>query len=52
MKKNIWIWNHYATSMHFNEGGRHYCFAKYLILKGYKVKIQVPRCFMWVTSPE
>lgn len=35
MKKNIWIWNHYATNMFFDEGGRHYSFAKYLLKKEY-----------------
>ena len=30
MKKNIWIFNHYATNMYFDNGGRHYWFAKYL----------------------
>lgn len=36
MKKNIWIMNHYATGMYFDEGGRHYWFAKELQQKGYK----------------
>ena len=36
---NIWIFNHYATDMFKNHGGRHYNFAKYLIKKGYNVKI-------------
>jgi glycosyltransferase involved in cell wall biosynthesis len=35
MKKNIWIWNHYATNMFFNRGGRHYWFAENLIKQGY-----------------
>lgn len=35
MKKNIWIINHYASEMYFNEGGRHYWFAKELKKKGY-----------------
>ena len=39
MKKNIWIWNHYATNMYFNEGGRHYWFAENLIKQGYKPTI-------------
>lgn len=39
MKKNIWIFNHYATDMYKNHGGRHYYFAKYLLKKGYNVKI-------------
>jgi len=37
--KNIWIFNHYATSMFKDRGGRHYHFAKNLIDKGYKVTI-------------
>lgn len=39
MKNNIWIFNHYATDMYKNRGGRHYFFAKYLLKKGYNVKI-------------
>lgn len=39
MKKNIWIWNHYATGMFNNRGGRHYWFAENLIKKGYKPTI-------------
>lgn len=35
MKKNIWIMNHYAGSMYFSQGGRHYSFAKYLKRAGY-----------------
>lgn len=35
----IWILNHYATNMYFEGGGRHQWFAKYLIRKGYDVKI-------------
>src|SRR5690625_1270766 len=35
MKKNIWIFNHYATNHFLNEGGRHYWFAKELRKKGY-----------------
>lgn len=31
MKKKIWLWNHYATDMYINRGGRHYWFAKNLI---------------------
>lgn len=38
-KKNIWIFNHYATDMYKNHGGRHYYFAKYLLKKGYNVKV-------------
>lgn len=37
--KKIWILNHYATETYFNEGGRHYWFAKELIRKGYDVTI-------------
>lgn len=36
MKKNVWIMNHYASSMYFNRGGRHYNFAKYLRKAGYE----------------
>lgn len=35
MKKNIWILNHHANGMYFDEGGRHYSFAKYLRIMGY-----------------
>lgn len=35
----IWILNHYATNMYFEGGGRHQWFAKYLIRRGYDVKI-------------
>lgn len=35
----IWILNHYATNMYFNEGGRHYWFAENLIKKGYETTI-------------
>lgn len=38
-KKTIWILNHHATGMAFQHGGRHYYFAKYLIEKGYDVRI-------------
>ena len=34
--KKIWILNHYAGRMLFDRGGRHYCFAKYLVRDGYK----------------
>jgi len=37
--KNIWIFNHYATSTFKDRGGRHYWFAKNLISKGYNVTI-------------
>lgn len=36
MKKNIWILNHYAGNMFFDQGGRHYNFAKYLKQSGYE----------------
>lgn len=39
MRKNIWIWNHYATNMYKNEGGRHYWFAENLIKRGYNATI-------------
>lgn len=39
MSKNIWLWNHYATDMYKNEGGRHYWFAENLIKKGYETTI-------------
>lgn len=35
MKKNVWIFNHYAGDMYINHGGRHYSFAKYLKRNGY-----------------
>lgn len=35
MKKNIWIWNHYATNMSIDKAGRHYWMAKELKKKGY-----------------
>lgn len=34
--KTIWIMNHYATGMFFNEAGRHYWFAKELKSRGYE----------------
>lgn len=37
--KKIWIWNHYATSMYKNQGGRHYWFGENLIKEGYKPAI-------------
>jgi len=37
--KNIWIFNHYATNMFKDRGGRHYNFAKNLIERGYDVTI-------------
>ena len=39
LKKNIWLWNHYATDMYENHGGRHYWFARYLIRREYKVTV-------------
>ncbi|WP_404405219.1 glycosyltransferase family 4 protein [Jeotgalibacillus malaysiensis] len=39
MKKNIWIWNHYATNMYKDQGGRHYWFAENLMKKGYDTTI-------------
>lgn len=38
-KRTIWILNHHATGMAFQHGGRHYYFAKYLIKKGYNIRI-------------
>lgn len=35
MKKKVWILNHYAGGMHYDNGGRHYSFAKYLKKDGY-----------------
>lgn len=35
MKRKIWIWNHYATDMYKNKGGRHYWFAENLIKNNY-----------------
>lgn len=35
MNKRIWIFNHYASDMYTNEGGRHYWFAKNLMKKGF-----------------
>lgn len=39
MKQNVWIWNHYATNMFFDQAGRHYWFAENLIKEGYKPTI-------------
>ena len=39
MKRNVWIWNHYATNTYFDQGGRHYNFAKYLSEAGYTPRI-------------
>lgn len=37
--KNIWLWNHYATDMYKNRGGRHYWFAENLIKQGYNATV-------------
>lgn len=39
MKKKVWLWNHYATDMYKNRGGRHYWFAVNLINQGYEPTI-------------
>lgn len=39
MKQNVWIWNHYATNMFFDQAGRHYWFAENLIKEGYNPTI-------------
>ncbi len=39
MKKKIWLWNHYATDMYKNQGGRHYWFAEKLISRGYEATV-------------
>lgn len=39
MKHNIWLANHYATNMFFNQGGRHHWFAENLRKKGYNPTI-------------
>ena len=39
MKRNIWIWNHYATNMYKDHGGRHYWFAENLIEQGYDATV-------------
>ncbi|KMY51044.1 glycosyltransferase family 4 protein [Peribacillus loiseleuriae] len=39
MKKNIWIWNHYATNMYKDQAGRHFWFAENLIKQGYNPTI-------------
>jgi glycosyltransferase involved in cell wall biosynthesis len=39
MKKNIWIWNHYATNMYKDKAGRHYWFAENLKKQGYSPTI-------------
>ncbi|GHV39953.1 glycosyltransferase WbuB [Clostridia bacterium] len=35
MKKNVWIFNHYASDMYENQGGRHFKFAENLLKKGF-----------------
>lgn len=35
MKKNIWIFNHYATNMYQDQAGRHFWFSESLMRKGY-----------------
>lgn len=39
MRRNVWIWNHYATNMFFDQAGRHYWLAENLIKEGYKPTI-------------
>lgn len=39
MRKNVWIWNHYATNMFKDHAGRHYWFAENLVKSGYKPTI-------------
>lgn len=39
MRQNVWIWNHYATNMFFDQAGRHYWFAENLMKEGYKPTI-------------
>ena len=34
--KKVWIMNHYAGSMFFEKGGRHYSFAKYMRIQGFE----------------
>lgn len=41
MKKNIWIFNHYASDTFFDKGGRHYWIAHYLKENGYNPVIFV-----------
>lgn len=36
---NIWLWNHYATDMYQNHGGRHYWFAENLNNNGYNATV-------------
>ncbi|WP_430884127.1 glycosyltransferase family 4 protein [Fusibacter sp. JL216-2] len=39
MKPKVWIWNHYAVNMFFDQAGRHYWFAENLIKEGFKPTI-------------
>jgi glycosyltransferase involved in cell wall biosynthesis len=39
MKKNIWIFNHYATNMYKDQAGRHYWFAENLKKQGFNPTI-------------
>lgn len=39
MKKKIWLWNHYATDMYKNKGGRHYWFAENLLIEEYDATV-------------
>lgn len=39
LKKKIWLWNHYATDMYKNKGGRHYWFAENLIKEEYDATV-------------
>lgn len=44
MKKNVWIFNHYAAPPSATQGLRHFNFAKYLIEDGYDVKVFASSC--------
>ncbi|MDR1619117.1 MAG: glycosyltransferase family 4 protein [Clostridiales bacterium] len=39
MKKNVWIFNHYANTPRTGAFLRHYNFSKYLMRKGYNVRV-------------
>lgn len=39
MKQNVWVFNHYATHMLRDNGGRHYWFSENLMKNGYKPTI-------------
>lgn len=39
MGKTIWIFNHYATNMFFSKNGRHVCFARELMKRGYNARV-------------